>query len=148
MHVLTFPVVSLFWSLFFCSCFFFFFSKLVYSLSCVSFKTVCFSWQHQTCLFSKRICDLDSLSPALSQALALSLVCPPKCSADKLHGCSVHPAWSPKQKVYLSIPTMISPTKRVVPQSQIQAEPSHSSDLAAIIVLITVLSSTVLFCEK
>lgn len=35
---------------------------------------------------------------------------------------------------------MISPTERLVPQSQVQAEPSHSSDFAAIIVLITVLA--------
>lgn len=37
---------------------------------------------------------------------------------------------------------MSSPTERLIPQSQVQAKPSHSSDLAAIIVLITVLAKT------
>lgn len=41
-------------------------------LSPVSFKPVCFPWQHQMYLFPKRICDLDSLPLARSLALAPS----------------------------------------------------------------------------
>lgn len=41
-------------------------------LSPVSFKPVCFPWQHQMYLFPKRICDLDSLPLVRSPALAPS----------------------------------------------------------------------------
>ena len=41
-------------------------------LSLISFKPVCFPWQHQMCLFPKRICDLDSLPLVWSLALAPS----------------------------------------------------------------------------